>query len=109
MIDLVIAHGANRLDSLSFGFDDEKNICNEMYPMVVKDAYSQASIIAKALNGTVSGLKSISASCNVEYSNTMPYGAVYAKSLSDNAESTPIEPGKIKIFSSVNADFNVQQ
>lgn len=109
LIDLVISQGANRLDNLSFGIENQQSVCNEMYPLVVKDVYTQASIIAKSLNGTVSTLKSLSASCNIEYSNTMRYGAVYAKSLSDSAESTPIEPGKIKVISSVNADFNIQQ
>lgn len=110
LIDIAISKGANKLDTLNFSLDNEKNICNDLYPQVVKDAQSQASIIARALNLNVVGLKSLNASCNVEYANNMSYGALFAKSVNDSGGSidTPIEAGKIKVNATVNADFNVQ-
>lgn len=109
LIDLVIAQGANRVDSLNFSFDNEKSVCNELYPSVVKDLYSQASVIARALNANILGVKSLNANCSVQYNN--PILSAAAKSLSDSIsyQPTPIEPGKIKIYSYVNADFNIQQ
>lgn len=109
LIDIAIKNGANRLDTLSFDLDNEKNICNDLFPQVVKDAQSQASIIARALNLSVVGLKSLNASCNV-YGNRMQYGAVYVKAALGDSSSyqTPIEAGKIKVNATVNADFNVQ-
>lgn len=110
LIDIAINKGANRLDTLNFSLDNEKNICNDLYPQVVKDAQTQASIIARALNLNVVGLKSLNANCSAEYSGNMPYGAMFAKSANESVGSidTPIESGKIKVNATVNADFNVQ-
>lgn len=110
LIDIAVKKGANRLDSLSFSLENERNVCDDLYPQVVKDAQNQASIIAKALNLNIIGLKSLNAACGVEYSGRMPYNAMFAKSMGESSSSfnTPIEPGKIKVNATVNADFNVQ-
>lgn len=110
LIDVAVKKGANRLDSLSFNLENEKNICDDLYPQVVKDAQNQASIIARALNLNLTGLKSLNAACGVEYSGRMPYNAMFAKSEGGSVSSfnTPVEPGKIKVNATVNADFSVQ-
>ncbi len=107
LIDIVTSLGANRVDSISFNFENQQTVCNDMYPLLVKDAYSQAATIAKSLNTNIKGIKSVNASCSIQYAGSFPVATRYAKGV-DSAESTPIEPDKIKIYSSVNAEFNVQ-
>lgn len=109
LIDTAVSNGANRVDNLSFKLENEKTYCNDLYPQIVKDAQSQASIIARALNMNVVGLKALNASCSTQYSSA-PYRLMYAKTANAEADQvrTPVEAGKIKVFSSVNAEFNVK-
>ncbi len=107
LIDVAVKNGANRLDSLVFSLSDEDSIGNDLYPIAVKDAYSQATVIAKSLNMSILGVKSISANIN---SQNRPWAtAMYAKALDRTEEvSTPIETGKIKVTVTINAEFEVK-
>lgn len=110
IIDLVVASGANRLENVNFGFSSNQNMCNDMYPQLVKDAQNQASIIARALNKNVTGVKNISTSCSTQYENNMRVMYSAKSSVAQDAAglNAPVEPGKIKVFASINADFNIE-
>ena len=110
IIDLVVASGANRLENVNFGFSSNQNMCNDMYPQLVKDAQNQASIIARALNKNVTGVKNISTSCSTQYESNMRVMYSAKSSMAQDAAglSAPVEPGKIKVFASINADFNIE-
>ena len=109
LIDLAIKNGANQLNNLSFSLSDEKTSCDDLYASAIKDVQSQASIISKALNSSVSSVKTITANCNTESANRV-YGAVMMKGVSESSDniSTPIESGKIKVNVSITAEFYVQ-
>lgn len=110
LIDLAISNGANRLDSLSFGLMNEQSVCNDLYPQLVKNVQSQASVISRALNMNVVGVKNIKTSCNVQYSNNVMYASMGARALGAEMKDvqTPIESGKIKVNAFIDADFNIQ-
>ncbi len=110
-IDTAISNGANRTDNLSYTLQNEKSICKEIYPSMVKDLKSTASELAIAAGTSLDGLKMLNVSCNTD--SYVSNGRFYAKSmaLADSEaaiEPTPIEAGKVKIRVNVNADFYVK-
>lgn len=110
IIDKAIASGANRTESLTYSFDDEKSICNKLYPELVKDMLEQANIIAKSAGYTVDGIKQMARACSSD--KTTSNGRFYAKSNSTDSSlesiPTPVEAGKVKIRIYINADFYIK-
>lgn len=104
LIDKAIASGATNVDSLIFSSTDYENTCNDMLADITKKAYNQASSVAKSINSSITGIKSISTSCNTENAPRPMYGMM-AKSSMDAFSSTPIESGKIKLYANVDASF----
>ncbi len=111
-IDSAISNGANRTDSLSYSFKNDRSICNEMYPELVKELTSQAKIIAQTAGTTVDGIKQLNASCSMDstFSSGRLYMAKAMNSMDAAGESTApaIEPGKVKVRVYINADFYVK-
>ena len=110
-IDAAINSGANRTDNLTYTLQNQRTICNEMYPSVVKELRNTAAAIATAAGTSLDGVKQLNVSCNTN--SYVSNGRFYAKSMavSDEAaaiEPTPIEAGKVKIHVYVNADFYVK-
>lgn len=112
-IDIAIENGANRTDGLQYSYVGDKAVCNELYPLLVKELKAQADILAKAAGSQLDGLKYMNASCNID--NVVSNGRFYAKSAmgsmdsaSGESVSTPVEAGKVKIRVYVNADFYVK-
>ena len=111
-IDAAIANGANRTDNLSYSLQNEKTICREIYPSLVKELKSTASELALAAGTTLDGLKNLNVSCNTD--SVVSNGRFYAKSMAMDSlneasiEPTPVEAGKVKIRVHVNADFYVK-
>ncbi len=111
-IDIAISNGANRTDNLSYTLQNEKTICKEMYPALVKDIQDTASQLAIAAGTTLDGLRQLNVSCNTD--SYVSNGRFYAKAMAMEAvedsmiEPTPVEAGKVKIRINVNADFYVK-
>ena len=110
LIDVSIKAGANKVRELNFGYDSEQSVCNDLFPQIVKDAQSRASIIARSLNKKISGIQRINTSCSPQYNNMrVQYRSLGAEAgISNSSIPTVVEPGKIKIYASIDADFNVQ-
>lgn len=111
LIDTAIASGANKVNGLSYGFEGEKKVCTDLYPELIKDLKNQANVLALAAGTSLDGLKHMNASCNMD--NIVSNGRFYAKGVSldavmEEASTTPIESGKVKIRVYVNADFYVK-
>lgn len=111
LIDTAISSGANKVNGLTFSYDNEKEVCSKLSPEIVRNLRSEASILALAAGTTLDGLKHISSSCNID--SVASNGRFYGKSSSmDMAEesgvSTPVESGKVKIRVYVNAEFYVK-
>lgn len=107
LIDAAIAQGATKINDLQFSAVDYDNDCNAIMSDLTKKAYLQASTVAKSINTQITGVKSINTTCNPE-NTPRPYYAMMAKGEGDNASSTPIEAGKIKIYANIDASFYVK-
>lgn len=112
LIDTAISNGANRVNGLTYSVENEKKICNDLYPSMIKDLKEQANVLAQAAGTTLDGLKIMSASCNVNSvaSNGRFYGKGFSidAAVAEEAMATPVEAGKVKIRVYVNADFYVK-
>ncbi len=109
-IDTAIANGANRTDGLYYSYENDKSVCNDLYPALIKNLKEQAGILAAAAGTSLDGIRHINASCNTDYA-VVSNGRFYAKASVDSAgsaaESVTVEAGKVKIRVYVNADFYV--
>ena len=110
-IDAAIANGANRVDGLNYSYENDKSVCTELYPEVIKELKKQASTMALAAGTSIDGLKHMNASCNMD--NAVSSRRYYAKnaaldSVSEESTTTTVEVGKIKVRVFVNADFYVK-
>lgn len=112
-IKVAISSGANRTEGLYYSYESSKDICNDLYPALIKSLSDQAVLIAKSAGTTVDGIKHINASCNID--TVVSNGRFYAKAMSgassDSAQeslSTPVESGKVKVRVYINADFYVK-
>lgn len=113
LIDTAIAKGANRTDNLVYSLENDKSVCKEQYPILIKEMKLMANNLAQAAGTSIDGLKQLNVSCNTE--NVSPNVRLYAKSnaamgsvMDEASVSTPVESGKIKVRIYVNADFYVK-
>lgn len=107
LIDTATEQGATNIDNLQFNATDYDESCNEALAEIAQKAYKQAGSIAKSVNTSIAGVKTMSATCNPN-NGPRPFYAMAAKVLSDNASPTPIESGKIKINVNLDASFYVK-
>lgn len=112
-IDAAIAAGANRTENLYYSYENDKKLCAEYYPKMLKELRLQADSIASAVGSSVDGVKNIYVSCsmhNTVVSNARFLSAKSAGFDTDEAvpASAPLEEGKVKINVSVNVDFYVK-
>lgn len=114
LIDAAIAGGANRTDGLYYSYENDKKLCSDIYPQLLKDLKNQASLIVQSVGSSLDGIKHINASCssaNSAISNGRFFAAktmMAADGAAEEAMSTPIESGKVKINVYLNADFYVK-
>lgn len=110
MIDKSLTLGATDVDSLNFSLSEKDAQCSDLLTIATKQARKRADLVAGAAGSSVSGIKSLDTSCSVhgnygvpQYRNMM----LKASGAMDMAESAPakIEPGVVRIYSTVNASF----
>lgn len=107
MLDMAINSGATRVNNLEFSVSNYDSECSDILSELTKRAYSQANAIAGSINSKITGVRSITSSCNPE-SASRPYYAMMAKDSMEQSSETPIESGKIKIHANVDASFYVK-
>lgn len=108
IIDTAIAQGATKINNLDFSTTDSDSVCTETLSELTKKAYYQANIIAKSINSSVIGIRSINTSCSADNGPRPMYGMMMMKSAMDAASSTPIESGKIRVYANIDASFYVK-
>ena len=111
-IDKAITNGANRIDNLVYKLQDERKVCKDLYPELAKELRDIADVLASSSGSMIDGLKYMNVSCSTD---TVSNGRFYAKALAasndmaaEEAISTPVEAGKIKIRVHVNAEYYVK-
>lgn len=113
MIDKSLTLGATNVDSLNFSLSEKDAQCTELLVAATKQARQRAVTVANAAGTTITGIKSIDTSCSVNNNYAVPQyrNMLMAKgAMMDSAESAPaqIEPGIVRIYSTVNANFYVK-
>ncbi|MBR6164096.1 SIMPL domain-containing protein [bacterium] len=113
IVDAALSNGANRMNGLNFMFTEDKKVCDELYPEIVKNLRNQATVLSSGFGSTLAGIKYLSASCGKQYSTMYRSNAVMAKAyMADGAAeetvSTPIEAGKVKIDANVEVQIFVK-
>lgn len=116
MIDKSLTLGATNVNSLNFSLSEKDAQCSDLLVAATKQARQRAASVATAAGTSITGIKSLSTSCSVnnnyavpQYRNMLMSKA--AGSMMDSVEassSSPIEPGVIRIYSTVSADFYVK-
>lgn len=107
LIDTAISHGATGVDNLQFSVVDFDSSCNDALAELTRKTYAQANTVAKSINAQITGIKSIDTTCNSENSPRPYYGMMATDSMTKSS-ATPIESGKIKVYTNINASFYVK-
>ncbi len=114
MIDEAIAAGATNVDNLSFSVSNYENQCNDLITIASKKAKSRANVVAGAMGTAVTGISSISTTCNANNYNPprlyMAKNMIADTAASESASSvaTSISNGVVKIYANINASFYVK-
>lgn len=116
MIDNAITAGATNVDSLSFSVSNYDTKCDELISKAGKKAYNRANTLSKAVNTSIVGISSISASCSTNGNTNYPrmymaknmLSAAVADSAAAEGAGISISNGVIKINANVNASFYVK-
>jgi len=104
VIDKAIGVGANRLDSISFGFADSKPLMNSARKAAVADARERAALYAEAAGVRLGPVLQISDS----YSPTPGPIPVMARMMADEAKSVPISVGESSMSANVTIVFAIE-
>lgn len=116
MIDKAISLGATNINNLSFSVSDYEKQCNDLLSIAAKKAATRVSILAKASNQTLAGIRSMDTSCSTSSINPRYQYRLMAKNVSMDASAgsaeetsaSPIQGGLIKIYANLNASYFVK-
>ena len=114
MIDKAIEAGATNVDNLNFSVSTYDSKCNDLIALATKKAQSRANVIAKNLNATIDGVRTVDVSCNANNYNNTPRFYMAKNMVEAAADSasgstqTSITGGVVKVNANVNATFFVK-
>lgn len=112
MIDKAISLGATNIDNLNFTLSSYEKQCDELLNQAAQKTRMRAEGLAKAAGTMITGVKSITSSCNTSGTHQrVMYNMMAKSSAMDSAEAagaTPIETGSIKLYANVNASYFVK-
>ncbi len=108
LIDKAIENGANQVQGITFSLADEKDYCNSVLKKATAGAEREASVVAQSLNVKIAGVKHISPSCRKE-AHYPVHGEMLMEAKAAETPETPIEPGDIAIYGTVNVVFYINK
>ena len=108
VIDAAAENGANRIQGVSFGLSAEKQeeLKRQAYLAALSDAESKASLIAEALNITITGVYSVSESVYQPYQPYYEYRCAVAGA--KTTPTTPILEGKLSVSVTVQVAYSFE-
>ena len=101
VIDLSLANGANRINSLDFSLRDTSQLHKKAMEAAIKDARNKAEIIANSLGHRIIGIKNVT---NSE-GNVQSRDFSMMRFSNFAASNTPISPGSLEVVSNIHIDF----
>lgn len=102
VLDATVSSGANRIDGLSFGLEDDAEIADRARAEAVKDARRKAEIYAEAAGVTLGDIRSINESAG----GPIPMYDMRAAAAPE-AMSVPIERGQTTVIANVQIDWEI--
>lgn len=112
VISTALSNGANSVNNLQFILEETNESCNKLIQEASKGAKTRADKIAESMGTTVTGIKSINASCssNQGFHSNFRVMNAKAEASADMAagNSMPVEAGKTQLKAYVNAEFFVK-
>lgn len=104
LLDATVTSGANRIDGLSFGLQDDTAITDEARAKAVEDARRKAELYARAAGVKLGGIRSISEGGH----GPIPMYDMRAAAAPE-AMKVPIERGQTTVTASVQVVWDVDQ
>ena len=94
IIDVALANGANNINSLDFGFKDQKSLRDQALVVAIKDARRKAELVARDVNVNDGGFFGMQRNAKMSATVEMSMDA-----------ATPIEAGTLACSASVHVTF----
>ena len=104
LIDSAISAGANRVNSLSFGVEDDTKARTQAIAIATRDAHAQADALASALDVK---LGKVLKATTVAQQRPIPIMAGRAMAMAANV-STPVEPGEVTVPATVSLTYEIE-
>lgn len=104
VLDAVVADGANTLNGISFGFQDEKPLLDRARTDAVQDARARAQLLANAAGVTLGRVLSITEGGS--YAPPMP---MYRMEAADAAGAVPVSGGEVALAASVTMVYEIAE
>jgi uncharacterized protein YggE len=104
IIDAATTAGANRVEGISFGLDNDLNYRTDALRAAAAEAKAKAATLADALGLKLVSVRSVS---QVAMNSPRPLYA-YASLGRAAMAATPVEPGQIKIEASVTVEYQIE-
>lgn len=108
IIDAALSHGANQVNSLSFGLRNKTAYQDEALRLAVLDAKRKAEVAAAALGKNILSVREVSIN---SASVSSPRNYKMTRSASEDSENfeTPIESGTLQCSASVHVEFEISR
>lgn len=104
VIDAAVRAGANGLDGLTFGIEDQDALTEEAREDAVADAKATATLLAEAAGRALGPVVTITE----RGGRGGPQPAMMMRAESDMAPSTPIEGGEVSVTASVSVVYELE-
>ncbi len=112
IISTALNNGANSVNNLQFTLDESNEDCNRLIKTASSGAKDRALKIAESMGTSITGIKSLNASCSSNQSFSSNFRYMKSQTADEagisNGASVPVEAGKTMLRANVNADFYVK-
>ena len=104
IIDAALANGANNINSLDFGFKDQKSLRDQALVVAIKDARRKAELVARELGKSIVSVQDVNINDGGFFGMQRNMKAMPTVEMSMDA-ATPIEAGTLACSASVHVTF----
>lgn len=111
IISTALSNGANSVSNLQFLLGETNDACNALISKASLGARQRADKVAESMGTTISGIKTINASCSSTQNFQSNFRYAKAEAAMDTVSagnSIPVEAGKSQLRAYVNAEFYVK-
>lgn len=104
IVDAALGAGANQLQGVGFGLDDDREAREDALRQAVEEARSKAGVMAAALDVDLDGILSVNEG-GIFVQPPMPL--MEARFAAQADTSTPVSPGEVEVRASVSIQYRI--